>query len=455
MSRKCGELLIVSLLFTAGLWAQAPQVTGRIIIDLPRGSISGDLCSSRVGGTAPLRFALNKGLNIESIRSTDGTILSYGGYYDAKAVGDGIEYRLEGADHNAFCVRYVGQFPVYGHPTNTFDYKGMIAFNRETLRATEQSMWYPQILDDSSEASAAVSYDIQLQCVSCRAVYLNGDTAKPGPHGRFSSVLPRPLFLFAGDFSYMQRDGITYINGHVSEQTAEEIAREVDRIRKFYEDYMGIPVRDVPALLTFESVDRSRPIGKNTLTFAVWPTLAFDGKLDFDTFRRRGRLDETFWHTIAHEIGHHYFGTLFLTSGSYKWLYAESMAEYLALKAVQHSLGQEAFEIWVNRYLQYIQKAPTPLLLKQAESAEGTAQDRYYYWPLLLLALDARIGEGRMGAVLSDILNSPRSSHRDYEFLKASTMKAGWSVAEWNDFEHTCIDTALTEVCLKRYPSTR
>ncbi len=36
--------------------------------------------------------------------------------------------------------------------------------------------------------------------------------------------------------------------------------------------------------LTFESVDQNRPVGKNTLTFASYPTIAFDGLISFDSF---------------------------------------------------------------------------------------------------------------------------------------------------------------------------
>jgi hypothetical protein len=67
---------------------------------------------------------------------------------------------------------------------------------------------------------------------------------------------------------------------------------------------------DRPVFLTFESVDRSRATGKNTLTFPIWPTIAFDGKVDFDMFVQDDSLDETFWHTIAHEMGHYYFSRM-------------------------------------------------------------------------------------------------------------------------------------------------
>jgi len=194
--------------------SEAPHLSGKLEVDLRRGEIQGDFCSTRLTPNTPVRFTLNKGLNIESVRSASGAVLPYGGYYDPKTIGDGLEYTVEPGGGSSVCVRYVGQFPVYLTATNTFDFKGMIAINRQSLRATEQSKWYPILIDANGLEHASVTYDVEVQCASCRALYVNGDTVKRGPQARFSSALPRPLFLFIGTYGYRQLGALTYINGN-------------------------------------------------------------------------------------------------------------------------------------------------------------------------------------------------------------------------------------------------
>jgi hypothetical protein len=52
------------------------------------------------------------------------------------------------------------------------------------------------------------------------------------------------------------------------------------------------------------------------LTFAIYPTIAFDGLISLDSFidtaDGKSVLKDLFWHTIAHELAHYYFGTLLL-----------------------------------------------------------------------------------------------------------------------------------------------
>jgi len=77
---------------------------------------------------------------------------------------------------------------------------------------------------------------------------------------------------------------MTFINGAVSARAGLEIAKTVEDIRDFYTELTGIRLDDSPVFLTFESVDRDRTPGTNTLAFATWPTLAFDGHIRFDAF---------------------------------------------------------------------------------------------------------------------------------------------------------------------------
>jgi hypothetical protein len=412
------------------------------------------MCLSNLPTGATIHFLLNMGLNIESVRAQDGTQLSYDGYYDQKGVGQGAEYTVD-LPHSSseFCVRYVGQFPVYTKVRNSFDFKGMIAFNGETLRATEQSNWYPILFDEqANSAFEAVPYNLRIRCPECSAIYVNGDRVQRTSDGQFSSSMPRPLFLFAGKFTFTEIDNTTYINGTVSTEDATAIATTVADIRKFYQQFLDIPEPDSPVFLTFESVDRNRKQGSNTLTFTTWPTLAFDGKISFDalieTTRGKRSLGIVPWHTLAHEMAHYYFGTLLVAHGTYQWFYTESTAEYMALKAMQNLLGQDALGQWLAKVYKGVVSGPAPTPLNKVSTTDTPPSDRYDYWPLLLFSLDKRVGEPVMGRAFSSILKSQRDANLDYSFLRQAVLTAGASRSDWNRFEQRCIDPPPAQSCL-------
>jgi hypothetical protein len=431
-----------------------PRLAGQLDIELATGSLHGDMCLSNLPAGATVHFLLNMGLNIESVRAQDGTQISYDGYYDQKGVGQGAEYTVD-LPHSSseFCVRYVGQFPVYGKIRNSFDFKGMIAFNGETLRATEQSNWYPILFDEKTNTTfSAVPYNLRIRCATCSAIYVNGDRVQRTSDGQFSSTMPRPLFLFAGKFTFTEIDNTTFVNGTVSAEDATVIAGAVADIKRFYEQFVGIPESDTPVFLTFESVDRNRRVGSNTLTFTTWPTLAFDGKISFDvlleTTNGKRSLGVVPWHTLAHEMAHYYFGTLLVAHGTYEWFYTESTAEYMALKAMQKLLDQDTLDRWLAKVHKSVVSGPAPTPLNKISTTETPASDRYDYWPLLLFSLDKRVGGPVMGRAFSSILKSQPDVSLDYAFLRRAVLNAGASESDWNRFEQRCIDPPPAQSCL-------
>ena len=206
--------------------------------------------------------------------------------------------------------------------------------------------------------------------------------------------------------------------------------------------------------LTFQSVDRHRPLGKNTITFATWPTLAFDGVIGFDSFVKTEHgqpvLDDVFWHTLAHEMAHYYFGTLLRPQGDYSWFYTESTAEYLALKAVQRLRGRQAFARRVKSYYGDVLQDPSVVALDQVTAHTPSSDSWYYYWPLLLLSLEQEVGEDRMQRVMSQMVRAPAVTGRDYAFLRQAAMDAGASQSAWDRFEQDCVRRPPAQGCLKQ-----
>ncbi|MDQ3743833.1 MAG: hypothetical protein M3444_05585 [Acidobacteriota bacterium] len=449
------RLLLLIVLYALPAAAQSPHLAGKINIDLPRGTLAGDVCLSNLPKRRGVSFLLNHGLNIKAIRNERGELLDYSGYYDGRAVGEGREYTLSDSagDAGTFCVSYAGAFPVYDKERNGFDFKGMIAFNGRTLRATEQSKWYPILYDPETEQlEQAVTYRLHVDCAACTAAYVNGDGPRRGQQTQFSSALPRPLFLYAGDFTFTEINGATYVGGVVSPRSAGVIGTAVKDIRGFYEEYLGTPYRAAPVFLTFESVDRARPPGKNTLTFASYPTVAFDGLISFDSFVEvrdsKPAVKELFWHTIAHEMAHYYFGTLLVPTGKYYWLYVETAAEYMALIAVRHFLGEETYRRWVQSYRDRARKMSDLVPLDRVTDRQMNSGNWYYYWPLLLVSLEKEIGAERMRHIMAAILNAPEGAVLDYEFLHVTATGAGVTEESWARFDLQCVRAATPSSCL-------
>lgn len=133
--------------------AQTPHLSGTVDVDMGRGILAGSMCISDFPLQDSLRFVLHTGLNIESIRDVHGRSLGYSGYEDGRIVGEGMEYTVQDTVQalRSFCVRYIGAFPIYDKRDKVYHSKALIAFDGETIRATEESKWYPVLYDPKAD----------------------------------------------------------------------------------------------------------------------------------------------------------------------------------------------------------------------------------------------------------------------------------------------------------------
>jgi hypothetical protein len=100
-------------------------------------------------------LARRYGLNVEAVTDAEERALVFGGFYGGRMIGEGLLYTVvePPEEIESLCVRYTGAYPVYRVDEgegSTHDFKGVIAFNGRTLRATEQSKWYPVLYDPST-----------------------------------------------------------------------------------------------------------------------------------------------------------------------------------------------------------------------------------------------------------------------------------------------------------------
>jgi hypothetical protein len=445
-------------------YAQSPpRLSGRIETDPSTGVLRGDICLSALPPQQPYSFLLNRGLNIREVRdAATGRPIDYDGFYDATGVGDATRYTLKGnAGAGGFCVSYVGAYPVYrvdAGERSENDWKGQIAFDGRTVRAAEQTRFYPVVIDSATGAPlATVSYQLDVECRGCAAIYVNGSQPKAGPRARFSSSTPRQLLLYAGDFPFTSAGDIHFVGAGISSSDAGIIRSGIKAIADTHAAYLGIPYGDEPAYLTFAAVSRRRTIGKSTWAFVTWPTIALDGRIPFSQLLKEagGRRVFTPSSHISHEMAHYYFGTRYAPRGPLQWFLLESTAEFMAMKARRTLAGEAAYaELIRAHYKEAAAGEVTPL--DSVREAEQIGENyRYHLGPLLLIALEQYVGESVVRKTLGSLVNDPAVKEVGYADFHERLLSAGASATTLKSFEAECLHSAVSSGCLSKLPHVR
>ncbi len=427
--------------------ADQPRVEGTLEVNPQTGLFSGALC---VRGVGPVRrFLLTRGLNIRAVRDA-ATNQSYGFDVELKenADGDAETYTLDNnASANGVCVDYVGLYPVYRLEAGeraASDWKGMIAFDGRNVRATEQTRFYPVVLRENGEQLNQLTYDIDVRCPTCTAIYMNGSAPQQGQRAHFVSSTPRPLLLYAGDFPISSDDGVYFIGASASPAAARSLSSGLAAIRAAHEAYMGVPIQDHPAMLSFAVVSR-----EGQWDFTTWPTIASSGGMTFDELARggrSGRFSPQQERYMAHEMAHYYFGTLYRPRGKMRWFMLESTAEYLSAIAVRRLQGQAAYRARLRSFATYAPTNPTPL--NQIATPDDIDVDyRYSLGPMLWVAMANALGESVVQRTLIDFVRHPPQEDVDYVLLRTRLVAAGAGEAGLQRFETACLQAPLPAAC--------
>jgi hypothetical protein len=123
-------------------------------------------------------------------------------------------------------VAYGGAVPVYDRNTAAWDWKGRIVATAGTIRAIEQSKWYPVVVDTIGGALAdVVTHDVTITCSECRTIYVNGTTPGSGPMVRSTTTIPRTLLLFAGDVGVVATPSFDFIGGSADRRAPTPLPR--------------------------------------------------------------------------------------------------------------------------------------------------------------------------------------------------------------------------------------
>jgi hypothetical protein len=455
---RCSCLFLFGLATTVPA-QNPPHLALQLDVTIASGGIAARACLSRLPARSRHQFILHRGLNVKSVRDSSGDPLRYTGHVGGRFIGEGIVYTVVDsvAPGGLLCVEYVGAFPVYavdrGDYSTDNDHKGAIAFNGRTVRAAEQSKWYPIPYDSArGTGSYVMTYRATVRCADCRAIYLNGDGPKPGPSADFASERPVPMLVFAGDFETESLPGLTFINATphaISRRAVEILAGVVDSVRGYHEQLLGTPYGPDVVFLQ-HTITEDNP-GRHW-GFVTFPTIAFSNR-GFSVFvdDTAGAFAPMLWPYLGHEMAHYYFGTLVRGSGPYFWFLIESLAEYVGLLTVRRFQGDAAFLARIRPYAQHARSDTTSVPFDRITSAEQMHDRyRYEYGPLLMVALEEAAGDGAVRGLLQSILREP---HRDWDYatIRAAVLEAGVPLATWQQFESRCIRPSFATGCIAEY----
>ena len=419
-----------------------PLTTGSVRLDIASGRVEGDACLSNRPADAQGHFVLNAGLNVARVTDDEGKPVGFDGWYDPGVDGEARVYTL--AEPTAtLCVQYVGAFPLYPKHDAMGDFKGMMAFNGDSARFTEQSAWLPQAFDPKARVRGSESrYDLQVDCRGCRFLYLNGSPAIEGTQGRFRSDNARPILLFGGSGPITHTAQVTLLNESLPTPKVDALSRVVQQVADVHARYMGVPLADRPTFLRMVTLNQAeRDRDGSEWGFATWPTIAMSGSIGnvADSLLAGGEQAERRVQYVAHEMGHYYFGTLNRPQGPYYWVLLESSAEFLSIKALRQISGDAAADHYVARLQATVDALDTPLPALDAVDGHSDLGEmyRYVYGPLLLLSLEKQVGEAKMQAFMRGLLAAP--SPKDWAELQAIALKASIDAEAWQHWQASCV----------------
>lgn len=437
-------LLFFFLLLQTALFAQ-PHIEGKLTLQMKEGIIDADFTLSNLPPLAEYRILLNHGMNIQYFTSDSGKQVQYDGFYGGKMQGEALEYVLLKGDTDtlrplpaAFRIKYRGAYPIYTDTLNLFDFKGYIAFNGSTLRATEQSKWYPVIYDVAADRLIDnYTYHITVNAGDSKTVYLNGSVPQQKTPATFSSAVPRALFLFAGNYDYVASRGNYILNASVDSVTAGKIFKELDRIKAFHAQNLGLTYNENIYLIAHKAVKPYPP--SNSWGFTVFPSFAY-ANLNFKTLvDGKGRFSSDDIAFFAHELSHFYFGDN-VVSGTLQWFWLESATEYLSLKAAAALTDTAFYNKVLNRYVQFVAKQKYPPLARINKSNEIDENYRYVYGPLILTAFEKQFGLNTTYKVLAHLIKTAEKQTLTLETLKQAAIASKIKESDYDAFYATYLD---------------
>ena len=431
-------LLLPFFIFNAS-YSQIPHIKGTVELDIEKGYFHCDFTLSNLPKLTEYKILLNHGMNIKFFK-TNNTLISYNGYINGEMKQEALEYFFIDTNGNQielpseFTIDYSGAFPVYSNTKNLFDFKGYIAINDKTLRATEQSKWYPIIYDEKNDRLIeSYTYEISIKNKKCESVFINGNKPKKGKKVNLSSKKPVPLFLFVGKYDFIKKNENYLINVDLSQKSITDIFNNIQIIKDFYSTLLKVDFNDNIYIINHNAVKK---MGTDYWGFNVYPSLGFSN-LDFnELLSEKGLFKENYYKLFSHEFAHNYFGNS-VNSGKLSWFWLESTAEYLSFLALENYTNSKNIDEYYEYYISNIKTKNFISLCNIISKNQIDDNYRYILGPLIFKSFEITFGKDKTIQTLRTLLKKSTKETLTIENWKTSASENGISETEFDKFKNS------------------
>ncbi len=402
------------------------KLTGTIDISVRNGTIDANFQLENIPKLNNYLIHLNSSFNIQYFRNEkDSFNYTYEKIYDTRYSEESFGYFFRNdTTKNKFLpdtiqFKYTGKFPVItdmNTASERGDWKGNIAFNGKTIRTDGfQTAWYPILYDiEQDKRYDEVTYDIEVICLDCKSIYVNGSKPITAKHGSFKREKPVSLTLFAGEYNIGKQNGSYYLNSGLSTPQMSELGRLTSSFENYYQEKLSLPYGENVVYI------HTAPISKKDSWFFVsYPSIV---TINHNKSGLSNFFDESksswFKPFIAHELAHYYFGTYKKFNSVLGDMFTESLAEYLSLKLTKQLIDEKTYLENINKKLNKLEDKTFTAIKEVKSSSDYGDRNQYVYTyaPIIWLAIEREIGEEKMWLWLNKMLTI-ETEKTDYKFM--------------------------------------
>lgn len=412
-----------------------PKLSGKVKISIKEGTFECDFTLSGIPNIRNYFIRINSGMNVmhfRSVKPNDFLIFPDKSWSDTNSTGESIAYFFRANDNKSkflpidLRIRYVGKYPVITDTLENYavkDWKGNIAFNHQAVRADgSQSAWYPIIYDiDKDYAYEKVPYDIEVECVDCDALYVNGNKPVKASKAKFVSEVPQEISLYCGNYDIELVDNTYLLNSGLTTDEQKAFTQLINEYQQFFTKNLKIPFEQPPVFIS------TTPVSKwDGWLFVSYPSI-FD--IGWGKNGLKSLFDPQFqnWYRpfIAHELGHYYFGTYKVFNSVLGDMISEGFSEYLAWQLAKNLISREVYQGKVDEAIEDLKdfESVSKPIGKVVSLSDYVDRDFYVYSyaPIIFSAIEKEIGDKKMWEWMRNILTTS-TKFTDFDFL-TSTLK--------------------------------
>lgn len=402
------------------------NLSGTIEISVKNGTIDANFTLKNMPKLRDYLILLNSGFNIQYFRNHKNTSnyvfkKTYNTNYSEESFGYYLPDKTGKGKilPSIMQFKYTGKFPVINNMSNaseTGDWKGNIAFNGETIRTDSfQTAWYPILYDiEKDKRHDAITYNIEVTCLDCKSIYVNGSKPVSATHAIFKKEKPVSISLFAGDYDIAVKNGSYYLNSGLSETQMSLLGEITSSYEQYYQEKLSIAYGENVVFIHTAPVSK-----KDSWLFVSYPSIVTINH-DQGGLSKLLNDSESRWFKpyLAHELAHYYFLTYRTFNSELGDMLQESFSEYLSLKVTKQFINNETYLNNINKKLIQLRDKKLTAIKEIKNNSDYGNRNLYVYTyaPIIWLAIEKEIGEDHMWQWLNKLL-TVKTKRTDYQFM--------------------------------------